>query len=171
MVLNMDDFHNIHEYRRSDTTTTHDICHFITILLKALPEKTYIPFDNPNNPVRNIHNSKGVDANIIILNAHLIFFLYLWLSYRARKQAFTGLSVPESHNERVERLLIHSYDNRIEQRRTDRSMENTKLVDLKEGSLHSTNDYIGAIKHLVNIPEVKTYMETRILVAPMDYPG
>ena len=36
----------------------------------------------------------------------------------------------ETHDERVERLLIHSYDDRIEQRKTDRSMENTKLVDL-----------------------------------------
>jgi len=50
-------------------------------------------------------------------------------------------------------------------------MENTKLVDLKEGSLKSTKDYINAIKYLIEISEMKTYMETQVLVAPMDYPG
>ena len=77
----------------------------------------------------------------------------------------------ETHVERVERLLIHSYDDRIEQRRADRSMENTKLVDLKEGPLHSTEDYINALTYLTDIPEVKAYMNMQVLVAPMDYPG
>ena len=75
------------------------------------------------------------------------------------------MPISETHDERVECLLVHSYDDRIEQHRVDQSMENTKLVDLKEGSLHSTEDYVNAIKHLLNISEVKTYMETQMLVA------
>lgn len=81
------------------------------------------------------------------------------------------MSEPETHDERVERLLIHSYDDRIEQHHTNRSMENTKLVDLIEGSLKSTDDYVKAVKCLMDIPEIRTYMETQVLVAPMDYPG
>ena len=77
----------------------------------------------------------------------------------------------ETHIERVEHLLIHSYDDRIEQCRADRSMENMKLVDLKEGPLHSTEDYINALTYLTDIPEVKAYMNMQVLVAPMDYPG
>jgi hypothetical protein len=50
-------------------------------------------------------------------------------------------------------------------------MANTKLVDLKEGPLHSTDDYIATLKRLINIPAVKTYLEKHVLVAPMDYPG
>ena len=170
-MLNVDDFHNIHEYRRSDTTTTHEVSHFITILLKALPEIAFIPFHNPNQQ-KSIHNEEGIDAKIILQNAHSSFFPHLWLSYTGRKQMFADL-MPESetHNERVERLLIHSYDDRIEQRKTDRSMENTKLVDLKEGPLHSTDDYVQALRHMMNVHEVKTYLETQVLVAPMDYPG
>jgi hypothetical protein len=137
-----------------------------------LPEVASIPFCNPDNQEKNVHNERGIDANIIISNAYSIFFPHLWLSYTGRKQAFAGLTPAlETHDERVERLLIHSYDIRIEQRRTDRSMENTKLVDLKEGSLKSTEDYINAVKYLIETPEMKTYMETRVLVAPMDYPG
>jgi len=166
----VDDFHNIHEYRRSDTTTTHDISHFITILLKALPEKASIPFHNPNQE-KSIHNEKGVDADIIVQNAHSSFFPYLWLSYTARRQTIGLTPAPETHGERIERLLIHCYDDRIEQRQTDRSMANTKLVCLKEGSLHSTKDYINALEHLISVDEVRNYLETQVLIAPMDYPG
>ncbi len=35
IVLNLDDYHNIHTKRRADTTTTSDVHHFQTILLKA----------------------------------------------------------------------------------------------------------------------------------------
>jgi hypothetical protein len=170
-VLNVDDFHNIHEYRRSDTTTTHEVSHFITILLKALPEIASIPFHN-HNQEKSIHNEEGIDAKIILQNAHSSFFPHLWLSYIGRRQTFADLMpASETHDERVERLLIHSYDDRIEQRRTDRSMENTKLVDLKEGSLHSTDDYVKALRHMMDVHEVRTYLETQVLVAPMDYPG
>ncbi len=50
-------------------------------------------------------------------------------------------------------------------------MKNTKLVDLKEESLKSTEDYINAVKYLIETSEMKTYMETQVLVVPMDYPG
>ncbi|CAG8792069.1 4198_t:CDS:1, partial [Dentiscutata erythropus] len=39
-----------------------------------------------------------------------------------------------------------------------------------EGSLHSTEEYVNAVKHLINIPEAKVYIEMQVLVAPMDYP-
>ena len=50
-------------------------------------------------------------------------------------------------------------------------MENMKLVDLKEGSFHSTKDYVNALKHLIDNIRVRTYIEARVLVAPMDYSG
>ncbi|RIB18484.1 hypothetical protein C2G38_2184463, partial [Gigaspora rosea] len=147
IVLNVDDFHNIHEYRRSDTTTTHDIGHFVTILLKALPEMASVSYKNPNQE-KSIHNKKG------------------------RKSAFANSeSSQETYDERVERLLVHNYDDRIEQRRVDRSMVDTKLVDLKEGSLHTTVEYVDALRVLIDIPKAETYMKTQVLIAPMDYPG
>ncbi|RIB03802.1 hypothetical protein C2G38_2286487 [Gigaspora rosea] len=50
-------------------------------------------------------------------------------------------------------------------------MDNTKLVKLKVGPLHSLEDYIDALQSLTNIGEARTYLENQILVAPMDYPG
>jgi len=81
IVLNIDDFYNIYKYRHSDIMTTHEVSYFITILLKALSETVSIPFYNPNQE-ENVHNEKSIDENIIILNAHTSFFLYLWFSYK-----------------------------------------------------------------------------------------
>lgn len=52
----------------------------------------------------------------------------------------------------------------------NQSIENMKLINLKEGSLYSTIDYINALKSLINIPEVETYIESQVLIAPIDYP-
>ena len=49
-------------------------------------------------------------------------------------------------------------------------MQNTKLIDLLEGSLHSTEDYVSVIRLIINIPELCAYLEKNALVAPMDYP-
>ncbi|CAG8595369.1 23199_t:CDS:2 [Gigaspora rosea] len=43
-------------------------------------------------------------------------------------------------------------------------MKNTKLVDLKEGSLHLAKDYISALKSLINILEAETYMKTQCAI-------
>ncbi|RIA96394.1 hypothetical protein C1645_815412 [Glomus cerebriforme] len=49
-------------------------------------------------------------------------------------------------------------------------MYNTKLIDLLEGSLHSTKDYLKAIQLVISIPEMFAYLENHILITPMDYP-
>jgi hypothetical protein len=49
-------------------------------------------------------------------------------------------------------------------------MQNTKLIDLLEGSLHSTEEYISVIQLIINIPELYAYLEKNVLAAPMDYP-
>jgi len=76
-------------------------------------------------------------------NVQVLFFPNLWLTYNECKLVFAReLPEAKNHEEHVEMLLVHSYDNRIRQRREDRSMSNTKLVNLIEGSLHSKEDCI-----------------------------
>lgn len=50
-------------------------------------------------------------------------------------------------------------------------MQNTKLINLLESSLHSTKDYISVIQLITNIPELCAYLEKNIMITPMDYPG
>src|SRR6185369_14207217 len=171
MVVDLDDYHNIHTKRHGDTTTSSDVHHFQTILLKAIPELPAVPFNNLYVN-KNVHNPKGVDAELIMENVQVLFFPHFWLTYNECKLVFAR-ELPEArnHEEHVEMLLVHSYDNKIQQQKEDRSMNNTKLVNLVEGSLHSTEDYIGALENIFNVPELKAYLEKSILVAPMDYPG
>ncbi|CAG8476423.1 15642_t:CDS:2 [Rhizophagus irregularis] len=127
-----------------NTTTTSSALHFIAILMKSSSQVSAIPFNNVTNQL--IQNPKGVD-------------------FRTKK-SFTNLfGLPETYEERTERLLVHSYDIRIAERKNDRSMQNTKLIDLLEGSLHSTKDYISVIQLIANIPELHAYLEGNILVA------
>ncbi|CAH1771145.1 571_t:CDS:2, partial [Entrophospora sp. SA101] len=45
--------------------------HFQTILLKAVPELPAVPFDNLHIN-KNVHNLKGIDAELIVENVQLV---------------------------------------------------------------------------------------------------
>ncbi|UZO03858.1 uncharacterized protein OCT59_024259 [Rhizophagus irregularis] len=64
-ILNIDDYHN-HIHRRNQPTLlkTHDINHFVTILLNSNPNIPKIPFYSLNNI--SIHFPKGIDFKLII---------------------------------------------------------------------------------------------------------
>ena len=63
-VLNIDDYHNIHRRNQPTLSKTHDINHFVTILLNSNSNIPKIPFYSSNNI--SIHNSKGIDSELII---------------------------------------------------------------------------------------------------------
>ena len=136
--------------------------------MKASTQVSSIP--NNITDQSTIQNPRGVDSNIIINQLELKYMKILGITYQDRKDFFNLFKL-SSHKERVEHLLIHSYDIRIAERKGDRSMKNTKLVDLIEGNLHSTKDYLLVIQSLLDIPEMNTYLEKNVLIAPMDYPG
>lgn len=129
----------------------------------------------PNN--QPVHNPKGVDFKDIITRLDSHYIKILSITYQNRKNSnsidsFTTLfKVSETHESRTEQLLVHCYDIRISERKDDRSMNNTKLIDLIEGNLHSTRDYLSVIRSVINIPEMHAYLTKNILVVPMDYPG
>ena len=89
MILNLDDYHNIHTKRCADTTTTSDVHHFQTILLKAVSELPAVSFNNLHIN-KNIHNPKGIDADLIVENVQVLFFPHLWLTYNERKSVFAN---------------------------------------------------------------------------------
>ncbi|CAG8824501.1 16324_t:CDS:1, partial [Dentiscutata erythropus] len=39
------------------------------------------------------------------------------------------------------------------------------------GFLHSTEEYVNALKSLIDVPEAGAYIRTQVFIAPMDYPG
>ncbi|CAG8633959.1 1066_t:CDS:1, partial [Paraglomus occultum] len=134
IVLNVDDYHNIDWKRRADNATISEVHHLRTILLKAAPGIPALPFMNLRTG-KDIINPNGIDSDIMIGKVHHSIFLHFWLTYNERKMAFAR-ELPEAsnHDEHIEMLLIHS---RLIHRRADRSMNNTKLVNLVEGSLQN----------------------------------
>ena len=117
IILNIDDYHNIHTIRQPDTTTTSNALHFITILMKASTQIFAVPFNNITDQ-SIIQNPKGIDSSNIIIQLKLRYMKILGMAYQDRKDFF-NLFESSSHDERVEHLLVHNYDIRIAERRGD----------------------------------------------------
>src|SRR5688572_7693359 len=62
-ILNIDDYHNIHRLNQPNLLKTHNINHFVTILLNSNHNIPKIPYYSSNNIP--IHNPKGVDSELI----------------------------------------------------------------------------------------------------------
>ena len=62
-ILNIDDYHNIHRRTKPSLLETHNIFHFVTILLNSNSNISRIPYCS-NNIL--IHNPKGIDPKLII---------------------------------------------------------------------------------------------------------
>jgi hypothetical protein len=75
-ILNIDDYHNIHRRNQPTLLKTHDINHFVTILLNSNPN---IPKISSNDIP--IHNPKGVDFKLIINYINVNFMSKLGKSY------------------------------------------------------------------------------------------
>src|SRR6266542_35158 len=65
-ILNIDDYHNIHRRNQPTLLQTHNIYHFVTILLNTNTKIPRIPIYSLNN--FSIHNPKGIDSELIISN-------------------------------------------------------------------------------------------------------
>ena len=63
-IFNIDDYHNIHRHNQSTLLQTHNIYHFIIILLNTNTKISRIPYYSSNN--FSIHNPKGIDSELII---------------------------------------------------------------------------------------------------------
>ena len=63
-ILNIDDYHNIHRRNQPTLLQTHNIYHFVIILLNTNAKIPRIPFYSLNN--FSIHNPKGIDSELII---------------------------------------------------------------------------------------------------------
>ncbi|UZO08662.1 uncharacterized protein OCT59_028915 [Rhizophagus irregularis] len=107
-ILNIDDYHNI--YRRNQPTLlqTHNIYHFVTILLNTNTKIPKIPFYSLNN--FSIHNPKGIDSGLIINNIKNNFMNQLGKSYYMQKELWKNFLIEDSYENRVELLNIHNYD-------------------------------------------------------------
>ncbi|EXX68951.1 hypothetical protein RirG_100420 [Rhizophagus irregularis DAOM 197198w] len=154
-ILNIDDYHNIHRRNKPTLLETHNIFHFVTILLNSNSNIAAIPYCS-NNIL--IHNPKGIDFKLIIKNFEDFFMKQI-----------------DSYENRVENLNVHDYDGRIQNYQELRSLNNSKLVDFILHSLHSTKDYIECLDILFKVFERSeneyNYLDNYVIPVVADWPG
>ena len=66
IIVNIDDYHNIHGLRILTTTSTSTVAHMTTVLAILIPRATAIPRNVEDNVYASIHNLRIVDNNILI---------------------------------------------------------------------------------------------------------
>ncbi|CAG8500798.1 7101_t:CDS:2 [Paraglomus occultum] len=66
IIVNIDDYHNIHGLRIPTTTSTSTVAHMTTVLAIPIPTTTAIPKNVGDNVYADIHNPRIVDSDILI---------------------------------------------------------------------------------------------------------
>ncbi|GBC08928.1 hypothetical protein RclHR1_00850009 [Rhizophagus clarus] len=170
-VLNIDDYHNIHFRNMPSLLETHNIFHFVTILLNSNSNITTIPYCS-NNIL--IHNPKEIDSKLIIKNFENFFMKQIGKSYYKQNKLWKQFLVEDSYENRVENLNVHDYDGRIQNHQELRSLNNSKLVDFILHLLHSTKDYIECLNILFKIFERSeneyNYLDNYVIPIVADWP-
>ena len=88
------------------------------------------PCPIPAIPCNRIINSKIVDSELIIKHLDRRFIINLGVSYHDRFQ------IRECNDEDlITRLMLHSYNDRLAEKRSDRHIQNSILFDFVENNL------------------------------------
>ena len=135
-VLNIDDYHNIHVQRQADTTNTSWAAHMATIIAN--------PCSIPAIPRNGVLNPKIVDKELVMKHLDRRFIANLGIRYHDRMQNHTRRDC--SDDELIDELTLHSYDDRITEKRGERHIQNAILFDFTESSLKGMNGYINALQ-------------------------
>ncbi|PKY58932.1 hypothetical protein RhiirA4_513897 [Rhizophagus irregularis] len=170
-ILNIDDYHNIHRRTKPSLLETHNIFHFVTILLNSNSNIPRIPYCS-NNIL--IHNPKGIDPKLIIEKFENHFMNQIGKSYYEQNELWKQFLIKDSYENRVENLNVHNYDGRIQKHQELRSLNNSKLVDFILHPLHSTKDYIESSNILFKVferLENTEYLDHYVIPIIADWPG
>ena len=148
--------HNIHGLRIPTTTSTSTVSHMTTILAIPIPQANAIPknvvFENGDS--HSIHNPLLVDDNLLISQIERCHMTLLSQTYNNR---FANQSVL-SEDELLDNLTVHCYDADIHEKRKERQLGDTILVDFIKLDLHSTDAYIKAMEVFNELPEFQEYL-------------
>ncbi|RIB14848.1 hypothetical protein C2G38_2143860 [Gigaspora rosea] len=162
LVLNVDDYHNIHTKRTPDTCSTSSAAHMTTLLLNSV-DSMAIPRVTPNGI--SIHNPKLIDSNLICT------FLDSYYMGRMAKTFNDQLYYKVSLDKKLENMTLHKYDDRIKERQKERKMKDTILLDFFELSLKEMDSYIIALQEVYKIPLLTNYLADCVIPVVGDWPG
>ncbi|CAJ0757049.1 11024_t:CDS:2, partial [Entrophospora sp. SA101] len=133
--VNVDDYHNIHGLRMPTTTSTSDVYHMTTILAIPIPEARAVPNDA-------IHNPLLIDCDSLIFQIENRYMSLLSQSYNNRFANQLTLS----EDDLFDSLVSYCYDAEIHEKKEERQLKNTLLIDFIHLELKSAQSYIEAMK-------------------------
>ena len=76
-----------------------------------------------------------------------------------------------TENDLLDNLTVHCYDIDIHEKRHNRQLNNTLLIDFVELNLHSTEAYIKAMETFTSFPEFHEYLQRNVIPLVADWPG
>jgi hypothetical protein len=161
-MLNVDDYHSIHVQRRPDTTTTSWAAHMATIVTNPCPNMLAIPRNGALNP-------KIFDDELIMKHLDDRFITNLGVSYNDRMQDYIGNEC--SDDELMVRLTLHSYNDRLVEKKTDRHVQNAILFDFVESNLKGVEDYTKALQIVHDQEPMQAYLSNYAIPIVADWPG
>jgi len=164
IIVNIDDYHNIHGLRIPTTTSTSAVAHMTTVLAIPIPTATAIPKYVGDNVYASIHNPRIVDNNVLINKIEDRFMALL-------SQSFNDRFAKHSESDLLDNLTVHCYDIDIHEKRHNRQLNNTLLIDFVELNLHSTEAYIKAMETFASFPEFHEYLQRNVIPLVADWPG
>lgn len=147
-VLNIDDYHDLHESRQPNATSLSRIAHMATLLINTSSNIAPVPFFSNNN--HSVHNPNGIEASLIkrtLINQYMMTFN---VSYNTRKSTWNQLPDVSTIGEAelIESLTIHSYDADLSEKHI-RNFSSTKLIDFIPSNLKNTEDYLKALNEFM----------------------
>ena len=164
IVLMVDDYTNIHTFRRPTSSSTVEVAHMATVLMRV--------FDKPAIPARGEGIGPGNDPAGINIDSQVNEFEQK-ITDILKPFAITALAHIQVHyftpeNER-NRLTAHMYGEGNNLRQS-RGVENSHLIDCIELPLKSVHNFHQAANVYLNSP-LALYLQEYVVVTPGDWPA
>jgi len=117
------------------------------------------------------HNPNNIEAWRIcwyLLNRYKGIFD---ISYTERYLYWISQGYNNQNFDQIELLTVHCYNEIVEKRKEERSMNGLKLVSFKEQHLHSMQDYLKALESILNINKKSNNLKNYVAPIVADWPG
>ncbi|CAJ0755823.1 4660_t:CDS:1 [Entrophospora sp. SA101] len=114
-------------------------------------------------------NPKIFDDELIMKHLDYRFITNLGVSYNDCMQDYIGNEC--SDDELMERLTLHSYNDRLVEKKTDRHVQNAILFDFVESNLKGVEDYTKALQIVHDQEPMQAYLSNYAIPIVADWPG
>ncbi|RIB29915.1 hypothetical protein C2G38_2136600 [Gigaspora rosea] len=160
LVLNVDDYHNIHTPQQPDMTTTSFATNMTTIVVNPC-QLSLIPHYGAINP-------KIVDDELITKHLNERFIVNLGVPYYDQKRDSQKVC---SDEELIEQLTVHSYNDRIENKTNNQHIWDAILFDFIKNDLKGVSEYINALQIVYNQELMQEYLFNNAVPVVANWPG